>query len=70
VLRGFPTPSGRLEFYSSTLAVWGWPEYALPTYIRSHVHPQSLAEGGPRSSHLPGAGRYYRRVRRPPNARS
>ena len=45
VVRGFPTPSGRLEFYSSTLKAWGWPEYALPTYIRSHVHPQSLEEG-------------------------
>jgi anaerobic selenocysteine-containing dehydrogenase len=44
LLRGFPTPSGRLEFYSSTAASWGWPEYALPTYIRSHVHPDALAE--------------------------
>ena len=43
VRRGFPTPSGRLEFYSSTLAAWGWPEHALPGYIRSHVHPESLA---------------------------
>jgi anaerobic selenocysteine-containing dehydrogenase len=43
ILRGFPTPSGRLEFYSRTLADWGWPEYALPTYIRSHVHPEALA---------------------------
>ncbi|HEU5155603.1 MAG TPA: molybdopterin-dependent oxidoreductase [Streptosporangiaceae bacterium] len=43
VRRGFPTPSGRLEFYSSTLADWGWPEYAIPTYIRSHVHPDALA---------------------------
>ena len=42
VVRGFPTPSGRLEFYSATLADWGWPEYALPTYIRSHVHPSAL----------------------------
>lgn len=42
ILRGFPTPSGRLEFYSSTLARWGWPEYAMPTYIRSHVHPDNL----------------------------
>ena len=42
VLRGFPTPSGRLEFYSRTLSEWGWPEYALPTYIRSHVHPENL----------------------------
>lgn len=45
VLRGFPTPSGLLEFYSSTLVDWGWPEYALPTYIRSHVHPSNLAPG-------------------------
>jgi anaerobic selenocysteine-containing dehydrogenase len=43
VLRGFPTPSGRLEFYSSTLRDWGWPEYALPCYIESHVHPRALA---------------------------
>ena len=45
VLRGFPTPSGRLEFYSRTLADWGWPEYAVPTYIRSHVHPTALHPG-------------------------
>ena len=44
VRRGFPTPSGRLEFYASTLARWGWPEYAIPTYIRSHVHPELLEE--------------------------
>ncbi len=42
VRRGFPTPSGRLEFWSSTLASWGWPEQALPGYIRSHVHPDRL----------------------------
>ena len=40
--RGFPTPSGRLEFWSSTLAAWGWPEHALPGYIKSHVHPDRL----------------------------
>ncbi|MDQ3993919.1 MAG: molybdopterin-dependent oxidoreductase, partial [Actinomycetota bacterium] len=42
--RGFPTPSGRLEFYSTTLADWGWPELAIPTYPRSHVHPDELGE--------------------------
>lgn len=46
VLEGFPTPSGKLEFYSSTLARWGWPELAIPTYIRSHVHPDALGEDG------------------------
>ncbi|MDQ2760683.1 MAG: molybdopterin-dependent oxidoreductase [Actinomycetota bacterium] len=43
IRRGFPTPSGRLEFYSSTIASWGWPEHALPGYIHSHVHPSKLA---------------------------
>ena len=41
--RGFPTPSGRLEFFSRTLADWGWQEVAIPTYIRSHVHPENMA---------------------------
>jgi anaerobic selenocysteine-containing dehydrogenase len=39
---GWPTPSGKLELYSTTLRDWGWPEYALPGYIRSHVHPDLL----------------------------
>src|SRR5207245_263131 len=39
IKRGFPTPSGKLEFYSKTLADWGWHEYAIPTYIKSHVSP-------------------------------
>ena len=42
IMRGFPTPSGRLEFYSKTLADWGWHEYAVPFYIKSHVHPDNL----------------------------
>ena len=45
VQRGFPTPSGRLEFYSTTMVSWGWPEYALPGYIKSHIHPSNLGEG-------------------------
>ncbi len=39
---GFPTPSRKLELYSPTLAEWGWPEYALPTWIPSHVHWEDL----------------------------
>src|SRR6185436_6940267 len=35
--RGFPTPSGKLEFYSATLADWGWPEFAIPTYAPGQV---------------------------------
>jgi anaerobic selenocysteine-containing dehydrogenase len=44
IRRGFPTPSGRLEFYSRTLADWGWHDESIPVYIKSHVHPENLAE--------------------------
>jgi anaerobic selenocysteine-containing dehydrogenase len=39
---GFPTPSRKLEFYSRTLKEWKWPEYAVPGYIRSHVHRDQI----------------------------
>ncbi len=42
ILRGFPTPSGRLEFYSPTIVRWGWSEFGIPTYIQSHVHPDAM----------------------------
>jgi anaerobic selenocysteine-containing dehydrogenase len=42
IKRGFPTPSGRLEFYSSTLARWGWHDVAIPAYMKSHIHPDKL----------------------------
>jgi anaerobic selenocysteine-containing dehydrogenase len=42
---GFPTPSRKLEIYSRTLSQWGWPEEALPGYLKSHVHPDSLDAG-------------------------
>ncbi len=45
IVRGFPTPSGKLEFWSRTLADWGWPEYALPGYVKSHVHPDNMEPG-------------------------
>ena len=40
--RGFNTPSRKLELYSETMAEWGWPELATPTYARSHVHPSLI----------------------------
>jgi anaerobic selenocysteine-containing dehydrogenase len=46
---GFPTPSRKLELWSQTLADWGWPEYAIPTWIPSHVHWEHLdLDGGER----------------------
>ena len=39
---GFPTPSRRQEFYSQTMKDWGWGEYAFPTYVKSHIHPETL----------------------------
>ncbi|MGZ3630512.1 MAG: molybdopterin dinucleotide binding domain-containing protein, partial [Ktedonobacteraceae bacterium] len=39
---GFPTPSRKLEFYSATMKEWGWPEYAVPGYIHSHVHRDTM----------------------------
>jgi anaerobic selenocysteine-containing dehydrogenase len=41
-MTGFSTPSRRLEFYAQTLVDWGWPEYATPDYVPSHVHWRSL----------------------------
>ncbi|HLQ37838.1 MAG TPA: molybdopterin dinucleotide binding domain-containing protein [Planctomycetota bacterium] len=39
---GFPTPSRRLELWAQTMVDWGWPEYAVPAYIKSHVDEQQL----------------------------
>jgi anaerobic selenocysteine-containing dehydrogenase len=43
MVAGFPTPSRKLEFFSRTLTEWKWGEYALPTYIESHVHPSKVS---------------------------
>jgi anaerobic selenocysteine-containing dehydrogenase len=42
ILKGWPTPTGKLEFWSRTLHDWGWPELAIPKYIKSHIHPENL----------------------------
>lgn len=39
---GFPTPSRRQEFHSQTLVDWGWPEFEIPTYIKSHIHHDQI----------------------------
>ena len=39
---GFNTPSRKLEFYSPTMAAWGWPEHAVPRYVPGHVYWRTL----------------------------
>jgi anaerobic selenocysteine-containing dehydrogenase len=39
---GFNTPSRKLEFYSPTLAAWGWPEHAIPRYTPGHIYWRDL----------------------------
>ncbi len=39
---GFPTPSGKLEFFSTTLRDWGWPEYAIPVYPRTAAERREM----------------------------
>ncbi|ACF45122.1 molydopterin dinucleotide-binding region [Prosthecochloris aestuarii DSM 271] len=39
---GFPTPSRKQELYSQTMIDWKWPEHRLPSYIKSHVHPETI----------------------------
>ena len=38
----YPTPSKKLEFFSKTLADWGWKDEAVPRYQKSHVHPDRV----------------------------
>jgi len=39
---GFPTPSRKQEFFSQTMIDWKWPEYDIPTYVKSHVHEDNM----------------------------
>jgi hypothetical protein len=50
---GFPTPSRKLEFYSRTLKDWKWPEHAVPTYARSHVHWKEMDRAAGEMALLP-----------------
>ena len=40
--RGFNSPSKKQEFYSETMRTWGWEEYEIPTYVKSHVHTDEI----------------------------
>ncbi len=41
---GFNTPSRKLEFFSRTMADWGWDSqsYVIPWPLKSHVHPENI----------------------------
>lgn len=39
---GFTSPSRKQEFYSQTMADWGWAEHTIPTYIKSQVHADKI----------------------------
>ena len=43
---GFPTPSRKQEFYSPTLVDWKWPEYKIPSYVKSHIHREKINAAG------------------------
>ncbi len=42
VREGFATPSRRLEWWSQTMAEWGWPDEAMPAYLKTHVYWRDL----------------------------
>ena len=42
---GWPTPSGKQEFYSETMIEFGYPEHTIPHYkVMSHIHPSELTD--------------------------
>jgi len=43
---GFGSPSRKLEWYSSTMADWGWKDEAIPTYLKTHVYWRDLDLAG------------------------
>lgn len=42
--QGFPSPTGKQQFYSKTLDDWGWDDekHTIPHYLKSHVHPDNI----------------------------
>ncbi len=43
---GFPTESGKLEWYSQTLNDWGWEDASVPTYLKTHVYWRDMDMAG------------------------
>ena len=45
-MTGFASPSRKLEWYSQTMADWGWKEDAIPTYLKTHVYWRDMDIAG------------------------
>ena len=45
-MTGFASPSRKLEWYSRTMADWGWKEDAIPTYLKTHVYWRDMDIAG------------------------
>ncbi|MFQ5555630.1 MAG: molybdopterin-dependent oxidoreductase, partial [Acidimicrobiia bacterium] len=41
-LTGFHTEGGKLDWWSRTMADWGWDAEAIPAYLRTHVYWRDL----------------------------
>ncbi len=45
-MKGFASPSKRLEWWSPTMHEWGWHDEAIPTYLHTHVYWRDLDLAG------------------------
>ncbi|MDH3605768.1 MAG: molybdopterin-dependent oxidoreductase [Acidimicrobiia bacterium] len=45
-LTGWPTPGGKLEWWSQTMHEWGWEDEAIPTYLKTHVYWRDMDMAG------------------------
>ncbi|NNC92365.1 MAG: molybdopterin-dependent oxidoreductase, partial [Acidimicrobiia bacterium] len=45
-LTGWPTPGGKLEWWSQTMHEWGWQDEAIPTYVKTHVYWRDMDMAG------------------------
>jgi anaerobic selenocysteine-containing dehydrogenase len=45
-LTGWPTPAGKLEWWSQTMHEWGWKDEAIPTYLKTHVYWRDMDMAG------------------------
>jgi anaerobic selenocysteine-containing dehydrogenase len=46
VRQGFKSPSRKLEWYSRTMAEWGWRDEAIPGYQKTHVYWRDMDMAG------------------------